>query len=62
MKWSFFLKQKNEIQAQEMPFMKELFGTGFKVKFVRMDNAGEDVILQKMIIANLKIMAFLALS
>jgi len=49
MKWSFFLKRKNEIQAQVMPFMKELFGTGFKVKFVRMDNAGENEILQRMI-------------
>ena len=49
MKWSFFLKRKNEIQAQLMPFMKELFGTGFKVKFVRMDNAGENEILQTMI-------------
>ena len=32
-----------------MPFMKELFGTGFKVKFVRMDNEGENEILQTII-------------
>ena len=49
MKWSFFLKRKNEIQAQVMPFMKELFSTGFKVKFVCMDNACENEILQTMI-------------
>ena len=49
MKWIFFLKQKNEIPAQVMMFMKKLFGTGFKVKFVCMDNAGENEILQTMI-------------
>jgi hypothetical protein len=48
MKWSFFLKSKDQTTATMIPFLKELKAKYFKsVKFIRCDNAGENRILEK---------------
>ena len=41
-KWNIFLKNKNELTSKVMPIIEMIRGKGYDVKYVRMDNAGED--------------------
>jgi len=53
MKWSFFLKLKDELPASVMPFLQGLRASDTKkvqyifVRFIRCDNAGENLLLEK---------------
>ena len=44
-KRSFFLRTKSGLTAVVLPYIKELQATGKPVRFVRMDNAGENKVL-----------------
>jgi len=46
MKWSFFLKKKSNQVPVLMGFIKKLFNSGYDVKFIRCDNAGENISLK----------------
>ena len=41
-KWSRFLKEKKELSDAFMPIIQNLLAKGYKIKKVRMDNAGEN--------------------
>ena len=48
MKWSFFLKAKSELKEKLIPFVKELkVKDGKIVKYVRLDNAGENTAFEE---------------
>ena len=40
--WSYFLKAKSDIPDKAMELLKKLIAMGYKVKYLRMDNAGEN--------------------
>ncbi len=42
MKWSYFMKFKSDLADTIIPFLKERFDEGLEIKFIRMDNAGEN--------------------
>lgn len=44
-KWSIFLKEKGDLCKAVYPIIEKLIKTDHKVKFLRMDNAGENQIL-----------------
>ena len=45
MKWSRFLTKKDELAEKVMPLVRRLNATGRTVRYVRMDNAGENLAL-----------------
>ena len=45
MKWSRFLTKKDELAEKVMPLVRQLNATGRTVRYVRMDNAGENLAL-----------------
>lgn len=49
MKWSYFIKRKEDLPETFMTFLKERDGEGKKVKIVRLDNAGENKALRDMV-------------
>jgi hypothetical protein len=49
MKWSFFLKKKSNQVPVLMGFIKKLFNSGYNVKYIRCDNAGENISLKESI-------------
>jgi hypothetical protein len=44
MKWSFFLKEKSDQVDKLLPFLKEM-KTQYAIKYIRCDNAGENISL-----------------
>lgn len=46
-KWSRFIRQKSDLSSEITPLVQELKSKGFEIKFVRMDNAGENKTLGK---------------
>ena len=50
--WSFFLKQKNETAKTVFNLFKHLHSHGVIIKYVRCDNAGENVALEALIKAD----------
>jgi hypothetical protein len=44
-KWSFFLKSKDELAETVFPTINQMIKQGKAVKYVRMDNAGENKVL-----------------
>jgi hypothetical protein len=45
MKWSLFCKTKCQLTSIVLPFLTELQSKGSKTRFIRMDNAGENLVL-----------------
>ena len=44
--WSYFLKQKDELEDQMLAFLREMKKKGTPVSFIRLDNAGEHMTLR----------------
>jgi hypothetical protein len=55
MKWSFFLRSKSELAKITMQHLEELMANGDEVKYIRMDNAGENMALKRNVKKNPKL-------
>jgi len=49
MKWSYFLRKKSNQVKVLMGFLKQLINSGYNIKFIRCDNAGENVALKQQV-------------
>ena len=47
MNWSFFLKEKSDLSDVFIPFLEQLQKNKYVVKYLRLDNAGENIALIK---------------
>ena len=51
-KWSCFLRKKNDLAEELMKIVKKISNDGNKVKFIRCDNGGENLIIKQHLIDN----------